>query len=221
MSLRKDCADRLRTHYRSLTGNKLGASHAHELVAAFFGYGTAAALQAETRFPLSALGEAEVLIPDLPLMDKRVRSIRGLPKDLPSVDALVSLLCDYLADNGYFDGRFWTSRHLSDDINAFVQHDPMMIEAELSGEMASTNAYFDELYIEDFEFSAAEDAFVATLTGSLNGENDRDRVFHGDKINFTTVMTFERVAGRIAYREPELETGGSVDDSMYYDEDFT
>ena len=33
-------------------------------------------------------------------------------------------------------------------------------------------------------------------------------------------MTFERVAGRIAYMEPELETDGKVDDAMYYDEDF-
>ena len=42
-------------------------------------------------------------------------------------------------------------------------------------------------------------------------------MFHGDKILFTTVMTFALVAGRIAYREPDLDTGGAVDDSHYYE----
>lgn len=220
MSLPKDCADHLRARYRLLTGRKLGSSHAHELVAAFFGYKTAAALRAETRFPLNDIGKAEILIPDLRLMDERVGTLRGLPADLPSVDDLTSDLCHFLASQGHFDGRFWSSRHLSDDVNAFVQHDPMMIEGALDGEIASTNAYFDELYIEEYDFKPSDDALVATLTGSLNGENDQDRAFHGDKIVFTTVMTFERVAGRIAYMEPELETDGKVDDAMYYDEDF-
>ena len=45
------------------------ATHAHELVAAFFGYGTAAALRAEAKFPLTAIDEARHLIPDLRRMD--------------------------------------------------------------------------------------------------------------------------------------------------------
>jgi len=47
MSIQKLCADRLRDSYRELTGKKLGSGHAHEIAAAYFGYMTAAAMQAE------------------------------------------------------------------------------------------------------------------------------------------------------------------------------
>lgn len=217
MSLQKDCADHLRSHYRSLTGNKLKPTHAHELVAAFFGYGTLSALQTETRFPLTDLKEAAFLIPDLARMDRRVQEIKNLPADLPTVDQLASEICDCLVAQGHFAGRIWKSRDLRDDVNGYVQDDPMMIEDALSGEIATTNAYFDELHIDEYGFESNDEGLKITLSGSLNGEQDEDRVFHGDKILFTTMMTFERVAGRIAYSEPELDTGGAVDDSHYYD----
>ena len=63
----------------------------------------------------------------------------------------------------------------------------MIIEDALSGENR-----FDEtpistkLYIDEVVVDVTEDALVATLSGSLNGEQDQDRVFHGDKINFTS-----------------------------------
>jgi len=217
MSLHKGCADHLRSHYRNLTGNKLQASHAHELVAAFFGYGTAAALRAETKFPLTALGEAAFLVPDLLRMEQRVQQIQSLPNDLPAVDDLASAICDFLVTAGYFTGQLWQARDLSDHVNGYVQNDPTMIEDALAGEIATTNAYFDELYINEYSFQTNDEALVITLAGSLNGETDDDRVFHGDKILFATVMAFERVSGRIAYREPELYTGGEVDDSHYYE----
>ncbi|WP_209000759.1 hypothetical protein [Labrenzia sp. DG1229] len=94
----------------------------------------------------------------------------------------------------------------------------MTIEDALSGEIASTNAYFDELYIDEVVVDFTDDALIATLSGSLNGEQDWDRAFHGNKINFTSEMTMYRVAARVAYQEPDFDTGGSVDNS-YYDEE--
>lgn len=220
MSLHKDCADHLRSDYRALTGNKLKSSHGHELVAAFFGYGTAAALQAEARFPLTDLGEAAFLIPDLVRMDQRVQQIKNLPADLPTVDDLASTICDFLVETGRFTGRIWQARNLNDEVNGYVQDHPLMIEDALSGEIATTNAYFDEIYIDEYSFQSNDDALTITLTGALNGENDEDRAFHGDKIEFTTVMTFDRVAGRIAYKEPELDTDGAVDDFHYDDSNY-
>ncbi|WP_244550940.1 hypothetical protein [Bradyrhizobium sp. Rc2d] len=95
----------------------------------------------------------------------------------------------------------------------------MMIEDALSGEMAMTNAFFDELYIDKVSLDLGNDVLVANVSGALNGENDPDKPFSGDSIVFTTMMTFERVAGRIGYRRPELETSGAIDDSHYYDDD--
>lgn len=218
MNIAKECADRLRETYRNLTGAKLKSGHAHELVAAYFGYGTAAALQAETAYPLAAIEEAAVLIPDLALMDRRRDQLNQLPADLPSIDVLARDISAFLVEGGHFSGKVWHTKDLSDEINIRVMDDPMIIEDALSGEIASTNAYFDELYIDQVAIDLTDDALVATLSGSLNGEQDQDRPFHGDKINFTSVMTMFRVAGRIAYQEPDFDTGGSVDDSMYYDE---
>jgi hypothetical protein len=93
----------------------------------------------------------------------------------------------------------------------------MAIEDALMGEIAMTNTYFDEILFDECSFQSNDEALVVTASESMNGDQDPDRVFHGDKILFRTIMTFERVAGRVAYREPELDTSGAIDDS-YYDE---
>lgn len=216
MPIQKDCADYLRAYYRNLTGNKLGSGHAHELIAAFFGYPTAAAVQAEANYPLTNLNRAEILIPDLQRMDQRVQQLNGLPSDLPDVDDLATGLCSFLSVQGHFGGDVWQTRDLEEYINVdFIQKDPMMIEEELSSQTALTNAYFDELYVEEVALEIGPDALVATATGSLNGDNDPDRVFYGDKVNFETQITFPRVAGRTAYERPEVETDGALDTSFY------
>lgn len=219
MSLPKDCADHLRSKYKTFTGKKLGSGHAHELVAAFFGYGSAAALRAETQFPLTDLGKAAVLVPALEQMDRRRAQLQGVPEDLPGADSIARGLTSFLTETGRFTGKAWIDRNLSDDIDAYVQDDPMAIMDALSGEMAETNAFFDEVYIDGTDIQVHPEGMMVTLEGSLNGETHEDRVFHGDKIAFTTVMTLDRVAGRIGYAKPNLETSGHVDESGYYDDD--
>ncbi len=59
----------------------------------------------------------------------------------------------------------------------------------------------------------AEHTLVASVSGALNGENDPDKSFNGDSINLETVTTFERVSGRVAYLEADLETTGFIDTS--------
>ncbi|MET4232318.1 hypothetical protein ACVWXN_006003 [Bradyrhizobium sp. i1.4.4] len=219
-SIQKECADFLRTTFNNLTGSKLGSGHAHEIVAAYFGYCTAAALRAEPTYQLSALNEAAIVIPDLRLMDQRMQQLNGLPTGLPNVDELASQLSSFLSANGYLSGEVWYTRDLEEYINvSFIQKDRMMIEDALSGEMAMTNAFFDELYIDKVSLDVGDDVLVANVSGALNGENDPDKPSSGDSIVFTTLMTFERAAGRTGYRRPELETSGTIDDSHYYDED--
>ncbi|MGV2168805.1 hypothetical protein [Agrobacterium tumefaciens] len=220
MSTQKDCADYLRAAYRNMTGEKLRSSHAHELVAAYFGYGTAAALQADVTFPLSSLEEAEILIPDIDGINRRRAELSNVPVELPDGRAIAKIISASLEAAGHFRGEIWDSTYLSDDINDYIQRDPMVIENELAGEIATTNAYFDELYIEETSVETHDDSLIATLSGSLNGEQDQDRAFHGDKIKFTSIMTMRRAASRVGYFEPEFETGGRVDDSMYYDPEW-
>src|SRR5271166_2115806 len=218
-TIQKKCADFLRSTYSNLPGGKLGSGHAHEIVAAYFGYGTAAALRTEPKYKLAALAEAAILMPDLRMMDQRIQQLASLPVGLPGVDELASKLTNFLRENGYFSGEVWRTRDVGEYIDvSFIQEDPMLIEDALSGEIAMTNAYFDELYVCNVDLDFGDDALIAKVSGSLNGENDPDKVFHGDSIAFTTVMTFERVVGRVGYLRPELETLGAIDESGYYDE---
>ncbi|KQP68394.1 hypothetical protein ASF52_17850 [Methylobacterium sp. Leaf112] len=217
MSLPKDCADHLRSNYKALTGKKLGSGHAHEIVAAYFGYPTAAALQAERRFPLDAMAEADFLIPDLRLMDGRVRQIQKELVGPPDVNGLASVLGAFIVASGHFAGEVWLARQLDDEVNDYVQRNPAEVEEALSGEMATTNAYFDEIYIDECDVQPNPDALVVTVSGSMDGENDPDQVYHGDKILFTSVLTFERVSGRVGYARPEFDTSGGIDTEGMYD----
>lgn len=219
MSIKKQCADHLRVSYTAATGARLSAGHAHELVAAFFGYPTAAALQAEVAYPIDELPRADVLIPDLATLEARRLGIAGLPADLPDADTIASALEEFLSTSGGFSGDVWHTWDLKEYIDTdFMQPNAMRIEDDLSGEIGITNAFFDELYVEDVEISRNADGMTAVATGSLNGESDPDRAFHGDKIAFTTHITFELVAGRVGFTKPEVSTDGAVDDSRYYDE---
>jgi hypothetical protein len=169
-------------------------------------------------YPVRRLPQADILIPDLALMDVRRSQLNGLPADLPDSGTLASGLCDVLSALDHFSGEVWNSRDLPDEVNGYVQRDPMMIEEALAGEIAVTNAFFDELYLDEVFPETNADGLMVTINGSLNGTSDEDRVFSGDKIIFSTLMTFDRVAGRVAFASPELETSGYVDQSYYDDE---
>jgi hypothetical protein len=79
MNLAKSCADHIRTSHASLFSTKLKAAHAHEIVAAAFGYKTAAALQSETEFQLSDVLKADSLILDASAIAARLEQLEELP----------------------------------------------------------------------------------------------------------------------------------------------
>lgn len=218
MTIHKQCADYLRAHAAS-TGGKLSSGQAHELVAAFFGYGTGAALRAETVRPLDLLPQANILIPDLHLLDERRTALAGLPEDMIGTDEIVDLLVEHLSLAGHFNGDVWLTRDLVDHISSdFIQDNAFPIEDALSGEIASTNAFFDELYPDEVTIDRHVEGLTASVSGHLNGENDHDRAFHGDSIAFETEISFDLVAGRTAYSSPNFSTTGAVDMSRYYEE---
>lgn len=80
----KICVDSLRKSVNDNHGIKLGAAHAHELVAAYFGYKSRAALLADTKYPLNKLGIAQIFVmtPDA-FIDQRRTELEGLPQGLP------------------------------------------------------------------------------------------------------------------------------------------
>ena len=65
-------------------GIQLKSSHAHEIVAAYMGYSSRAALLADTKCPITNLRQAEflVLTPTAPIKERR-KELKELPEDLP------------------------------------------------------------------------------------------------------------------------------------------
>jgi hypothetical protein len=73
LDIAKLCVESLRVYARDELGCKLKAAHAHEIVAAFFGYKSRIALLSDAAHPLGNLQEADfiVLDPSTTLVDQR------------------------------------------------------------------------------------------------------------------------------------------------------
>lgn len=85
----KLCADSLRVFTKDNYGIKLKASHAHELVAAIFGYKSKNAMLADVKYPLSNISQANIIVlgPTAPI-DQRRKELQGLSDDLPDTYTL-------------------------------------------------------------------------------------------------------------------------------------
>ncbi|ALL06986.1 hypothetical protein AQ505_16735 [Pedobacter sp. PACM 27299] len=62
LEITKACVDSLRTFTQNNYGIQLKSSHAHEIVAAYFGYSSRAALLADKKCPIGNLKDVEIII---------------------------------------------------------------------------------------------------------------------------------------------------------------
>lgn len=208
----KLCADFLRETVLSETNEKLKATHARELIAAFFGYKSHAALLAEKEFPLDRLEEADILVPDCALMNERRQNLEGLPENLPDSKNLAEKIIDFLNREQLFSGSAWW---LYDTLETYImeeflpEHDYAVMD-DLSGVMAETNALFDETHYEEAEIREEDGELIISVTGQVEGTTDQDKPFSGDQIDITVTVTMPRVAGRNSFSKPDISTGGNV-----------
>ena len=210
----KLCADFLRNSYASEAGAKLKASHARELVAAFFGYKSHAALIAEKAHPLTNLEDAEILVPDIPLLVHRRTCLKELPADLFPPLEMSSRICTFLSDNGYFNGTFWLYEAVENYVTdiLLIDNDSLLID-ELSGVMAMTNAEFGDF--PDYESSEIIDTsntLAINVSGKLRGTQLEDKLFYGDTIDLKVKVTLYRIAGKRGFSDFDIKTEGSVND---------
>ena len=94
----KLCADSLRSYLSDKLGIKLKSGHAHEIVAAFFGYKSHIAMLADKKYPIDSLAEAEFILLDPPIhsIGQRLRSLQDLPPDLPPSQILAEIVFSVL-----------------------------------------------------------------------------------------------------------------------------
>lgn len=214
INLSKLCTDNLQASYSSQTSNKLQPFHSEELVAAFFGYESHAALVDEKNHPLNKLEEAHIFIPDIPLMDQcRVR-LKDLQQNLPSSKVLAEHLSDFLSKEGYFSGEIWLYDTLESYIaEVFLPKHQSIIDEQLSGVMAETNASFsDQPYYEDLNTQDNDDELIITAKAKYQGEHLDDKSFCGDTIDTTVQVELLRIAGKRGFLGFEIESGGVVND---------
>lgn len=217
MTISKECTDFLRVHHESAYGQKLKATHAREIVAAFFGYKSHAAQLSESSFPLSEIEDAAIMVPDVQRIEWRLRRLNGLPSNLPTAMELARVISDFLVEDDWFGGQVWLYESLGNYITEeYLRENDSIVSDELSGEMASTNAYFEDFpeYEEPSVVEGLDEVQISAM-GTLSGSSDQDRPYSGHEIGFNATVTLPRVAGRTCFMEPFLEVGGAVDDGFY------
>lgn len=211
----KICSDFIRQQVQLSTKQKLKASHARELVAAFFGYKSHAALLAEKAYPLSYMHNADVLIPDIPLVKTRYEQLQELPPLLPTPIELATLLKNFLLEQEEYSFQIWLNESLCRYISEeYLTNDDIIsyVEDALSPVIAETGSSFDYMDFNECVLTEELDKITISVDGEYSGEHASERIFSGDKIDFLVEIVLKRIAGRSGFSEPDIFVGGQVND---------
>lgn len=111
LEITKACADSLRTFIQNNYGIQLKSSHAHELVAAYLGYSSRAALLADKVCPIDNLNDAEIIVLSgrTHFVEQRLKTLENLPAGLPSSDILIEGICAPIIASEEFSGKIWAN----------------------------------------------------------------------------------------------------------------
>lgn len=110
LEITKACADSLRTFTQNNYEIHLKPTHAHEIVAAYFGYSSRAALLADKKCPIGTLKDAELIILNDPMqrIEQRLKTLANLPSELPSSDILAATIYKTTISNEQLSEKVWT-----------------------------------------------------------------------------------------------------------------
>lgn len=187
----KMCADSLRTFTKEKLNIKLKAAHAHELVAAYFGYSSKNAMLADNDYPISRIPQAKIVVmaKDSDINERR-KKLQGLPPELPNSYALGEPIYTSL-----FSDKFWTS-----------QHPPFRSFEKAAKFLVENNASFQHVFKFYLEVPLHHLVSVNCEYGKVTLS-----VIHATRTsaeemiaNGKTTIELRRVAGGIGYGEPVI-----------------
>lgn len=187
----KMCVDSLRTHSIDNYNIKLKPTYAHELVAAYFGYKSNAALRADKIAPINNLPQAEIIVMSPGhVIDKRRKELEGLPLELPDSYTLGEAVYAPL-----FSNKWWKS--LYPIFRSFEKLARFIVENDASFQHA---------------FKAYKNLPMHHILEEKNVENNKLLiVWHCHEISTgelvtdgRTIIKLPRVAGYIGYGKAQV-----------------
>ncbi|HEO1393689.1 TPA: hypothetical protein ACXYKE_002104 [Legionella pneumophila] len=203
MSIAKLCADQLRAISNNY-GVKLKSSHAHELVAAFFGYKSKAALLSDTLASIENIGQAQifVLIPSS-FIEERRKCLVDLPSDLPDTYTLGEEMFTFLAAQKMLVGNSFASWvHLAKALtNEYLQINGNLILPKNFGPSENARSIFNKpVYEFNPKLEATENGVKLTLSNRYHGSSH----VHFHPIDVVLTIKLRRIAGHFGYAKPEI-----------------
>ncbi|MGD9838379.1 MAG: hypothetical protein AB7F72_03395 [Afipia sp.] len=195
-TLSKRCADSLRTFSKD-HGVKLKPTHAHEIVAAFVGYDSNAAMRADKLCPTGNLCKADiyVLTPSA-FIDQRRQCLKDLPSDLPDTYALGEALSPAIVE--VFRGRFFaTFSRLSEALTGeyLLMHGHSMLPASFGPFEKAHHIFSKPLYEFSPRIDRTDDGVTLVVTNRYYGSVD----VHFQSIDVTITIKLKRIAGYVGY----------------------
>lgn len=189
----KICADNLRTVCNN-HGVKLKASHAHELVASFFGYKSKAALLADTKHPISNLRQASIIMlaPTDPIEQRR-KNLQDLPVNLPDNYTLSEWVYTPLLKEKWIVNNIWShheqlAKFFADEYLRKNQMQTTYYNPVGEGVNLDVEESYIRLIVKRF--------YQMPLRNQFEG-----MVYEA---NIITTILLNRIAGHIGYATPEI-----------------
>ncbi|CCB91294.1 Atc1 protein [Waddlia chondrophila 2032/99] len=200
-NIAKLCADHLRVFLKDNYNTKLKASHAHELVAAYFGYNSRAALLTDTKCCINNLSHAEIIVMMTDtFIDKRRKDLQGLPAELPDSYKLGEEVYTPL-----FSDQFWKSKY--PPFRSFKKLAKFIIEnSDLFQQTFKSYKNLPMHHVVDVK--SIDDGMLLTVTHA-HQTSKIEIVCHA-----VTTIKLKRVAGHIGYNNLQVSpitmlTGGA------------
>lgn len=197
-SISKLCADHLRT-LSNKHGIKLKSGHAHELVAAFFGYKSKAALLADTFFPINNIKQTNILLLTPSFMDERRKLLEGLAFELPDSSLLVEDICLYLESIDQFSGKYFkTWKNLAEALTKeyLQQHGNLVLPV-----------YYKNISVFDkpiFDFDPAIEATDNQIKLNIKNAYEFSNHKFSQRIEITLLIVLFRSMRHIGYSKAEI-----------------
>ncbi|HHF7372283.1 TPA: hypothetical protein ACRB0F_003618 [Legionella anisa] len=203
MSIAKLCANQLRVISNN-NGVKLKSSHAHELVAAFFGYKSKAALLTDTHASIENIGQAKifVLIPSA-FIEERRKCLVDLPSGLPDTYTLGEEMFTFLAAQKMLVSNSYASwAHLAESLTyEYLQINGHLISPKNFGPSENARNIFNKpVYEFKPKLETKDNEVKLTVSNKYYGSSH----VHFQPIDVVLTIKLQRIAGHFGYAKPEI-----------------